>query len=71
MFVKIVKKCKTETTWYNDHIGEIFEVEDIKNDNGIYTLLKSHHPLAYGIYREDCRKLTRIEELKMRIGYEI
>ena len=56
-----VTKCMIDSWWYNDRIGEVFEVEgDYQSDFGNYVLVIDPDITKredYGILKEDCEYL--------------
>ena len=54
----------TNTTWYNNLIGKVFDVEDDPTLDLIYRVSGRTELAGSGIYKKDCEILVYTEPLK-------
>jgi len=53
MKIRITKKAKT-TMWYDLHVGEEFEIDEIKTTNDYYVVKSPILRVVKYVYKTDC-----------------
>jgi len=79
MFIKVTKIAENPLCWWNDHVGDIFEVESCDDQESyllIRNYLSSFLPIGiYSIHKDFCVEIKpdfkiRIKLLMLEMGYE-